>query len=329
MSEWTTPRQMIKAWLQGEAPPRPLLMPMVFSLGARLENLALREFQSNPTKIANALRQIRSVLKVDGVTCYFDPFLEAEALGCKREWRADNTCTLKCPPFSGVDSLRGKLISPDRVPEKSNVPVATEVIRRLRTLLKDEPALTVRITGPCNLAAQLVAYDRVEDQELQKVTEFAAEVTASVAKSFLEAGADVVFLVEDSLPEMASDVCQTYASLLAPIVNLIRFYEAMPVLLFGAKALSDQTLNSILDRRWDCLLCPAAPLMSASLSKQAQMGVALPSQLWQGEVQHEELLGALDFQNLKSELVLLTSDEDVAAADVKQLARTVDILRAA
>ena len=60
-----TPRAIIKAWLQGEIPSRPLLMPILFSLGARLENLPLRDFQSNPTKIANALRQIRGVLKVD------------------------------------------------------------------------------------------------------------------------------------------------------------------------------------------------------------------------------------------------------------------------
>ena len=62
MAESTTPRGVIKALLRGEAPHRPLLMPIIFSLGSRLESLALRDFHSNPTKIANALRQIRSVL---------------------------------------------------------------------------------------------------------------------------------------------------------------------------------------------------------------------------------------------------------------------------
>ncbi|MGH3053909.1 MAG: hypothetical protein ACRDL7_02905, partial [Gaiellaceae bacterium] len=63
----STPRAIIKGLLRNETPPRPLLMPIIFSLGARLENLPLREYLSNPTKISNALRQIRSVLKVDGL----------------------------------------------------------------------------------------------------------------------------------------------------------------------------------------------------------------------------------------------------------------------
>src|SRR5450755_1084089 len=102
MREPSTPRQMVKALLQGATPSCPLLMPVIFSLGARLQNLELQTFMANPTKIVNALRQIRSVLKVDGLTCYFDPFLEAEALGCKREWRADGSCTITAPSFLSV-----------------------------------------------------------------------------------------------------------------------------------------------------------------------------------------------------------------------------------
>ena len=68
------------------APPRPLFLPIVFSLGARVENISLRNFLTNPTKISNALRQIRTHLRRDGVTCYFDPYLEAEALGGVFDW---------------------------------------------------------------------------------------------------------------------------------------------------------------------------------------------------------------------------------------------------
>jgi len=54
MSSSNSPRSIVKALVRGEVPARPLLMPLMFSLGARLENLPLREFQSNPTRIANA-----------------------------------------------------------------------------------------------------------------------------------------------------------------------------------------------------------------------------------------------------------------------------------
>jgi hypothetical protein len=83
MPDNLTPRQIVKEILQGNAAPRPLLAPIAFSLGARIENLPLRAFLENPTKIANALRQIRPRFRSDGVVCYFDPFLELEALGAQ------------------------------------------------------------------------------------------------------------------------------------------------------------------------------------------------------------------------------------------------------
>src|SRR6202158_927360 len=88
MAETFNPRQAVKGLLEGIAPPRPLFLPIVFSLGARIENLPLRNFLSNPTKISNALRQIRTHLRSDGLTCYFDPLLEAEALGGALDWDA-------------------------------------------------------------------------------------------------------------------------------------------------------------------------------------------------------------------------------------------------
>src|SRR4029077_18774449 len=89
MAETFNPRQAVQRLLQGIPPSRPLFLPIVFSLGARIENLPLRNFLSNPTKIASALRQIRTHLRSDGLTCYFDPFLEAEALGGALDWDAE------------------------------------------------------------------------------------------------------------------------------------------------------------------------------------------------------------------------------------------------
>src|ERR1700683_4523125 len=51
MGDASTPRQMVKALLQGATPSRPLLVPVIFSLGARLQNLPLPHFLANPTKI--------------------------------------------------------------------------------------------------------------------------------------------------------------------------------------------------------------------------------------------------------------------------------------
>src|ERR1700730_16197704 len=90
MTETLTPRQMLKGLLQGAVRPRPLFLPIVFSLGAKVENIPLRAFLANATKISNSMKQIRGYLRSDGVTCYFDPYLEAEALGTGLQWQADD-----------------------------------------------------------------------------------------------------------------------------------------------------------------------------------------------------------------------------------------------
>src|SRR5215831_8515381 len=103
MSGSSSSRQILKELLQGKAASRPLVVPIVFALGARVENLPLREFLTNPTKISNSLRQIRSRLKVDAVSCYFDPYLEVEALGGTLERPSEQGATtiVRWPVSSG------------------------------------------------------------------------------------------------------------------------------------------------------------------------------------------------------------------------------------
>lgn len=323
MSDYSTPRRMVKTWLQGEAPPRPLLMPILFSLGARLENVSPRIFQANPTKIANALRQIRNVLKVDGLTCYFDRFLEAETLGCRREWRADGSCLVEVPAFSDVCDLRSKLNSPEGLADKGNMPLACEVLRRVKVMLNDEPALMVRVTGPLQLAREL-SFGRGADSLNQDLVGFTAEVTASVARSFAEAGADVILLAEDFGVELPFQNREWYSGLLAPIVNVIRFYEALPVLLLGS--VSEERLALLANSDLDCVLCPtlASEVQAHAFMRSPERGLtacALPVGALCGDrADLERLLTAMsETSGLKPGL--LTSAEDVAAkADIKQLA---------
>src|SRR5262252_8989371 len=126
MSVSSSPRQILKELLQGNAPSRPLFVPIVFALGARVENLPLREFLSNPTKISNSLRQIRSRLRVDAVSCYFDPYLEIEALGGTLDWPSEQSATtlVRWPVSAGKGQLPSSLRSPEDVVKSGRIPVA-------------------------------------------------------------------------------------------------------------------------------------------------------------------------------------------------------------
>ena len=212
MAESATPRQLVQALLQGTAPPQPLYLPIVFSHGARVENVALRAFLTNPTKISNSLRQIRARLHADGVMCYFDPLLEAEALGGTVQWEAeDRPPTLPVAECRAGRRMPGGLRSPEDAAKHGRVGVAVEVIRRLKSVLRDDCLLMAAVSGPFTLAAMLTQIDGGDTLRTQDISvsalDLATAAISPIAKALLEAGAGVIFIREEVLPALSAERC--------------------------------------------------------------------------------------------------------------------------
>ena len=340
MAETFNPRQAVKGLLQGIAPSRPLLLPIVFSLGARIENLPLRNFLSNPTKIASALRQIRTHLRSDGVTCYFDPFLEVEALGGALDWDAEGQqASLRWPQPGQTDDLPGGLRSPDEVVKSGRVPVAVEVIARMNPFVGDQSLLIAGVTGPFTLAALLTQSDDTNGihgrSPNSAAMEFAGEVTSAVARAFVEAGADAIFIRELIRSSLAVETAAEWVSRLATTINIIRFYEALPVLLLPCQDPAAANSNLIARQAWDCVLCAEAPSMPPSgfgtiaALGPSRFGVALPPAVFTSEVSNtEDVAGPVSRAILDLHPAVITTAGDVpASVDLKLLNRLWDAVR--
>lgn len=285
-----------------------------------MENLPLRFYLSNPTKIASALRQIRGVLGLDGVVGYFDPYLEAEALGCELQWdaagqsRAGNAST-------NFTTRPERLFSSGEIGQRGRVPVACEVVRRLKVMLPGEPALAVAVTGPYALARQL-AGDALPAQSLSdEAVEFAAEVMTHICKCFLDAGANVIFLRED-VAAIADH--RRWADLLNPVVNVIRFYEALPVLLPSSASATNDNAMAELSAACAGLICPGMiELASGVLPSQvaSSRSAYLPISEVRPVANDTVLLAFLRALPANLGLGLLTTQDDLPAnADIKRLA---------
>lgn len=319
------PRQMAKSLLQGIAPPRPLFLPIVFSLGTRVENLPLPAFLANPTKICNALRQIRTRLPADGVTCYFDPFLEAEALGAALRWsNHDQRPSLCWPAPAQKGQLPPGLRSPEDAVKAGRIPIAAEVIRRLTSLLRDDALLMTSVNGPFTLGAQLLQFGEQEIADahdmLVSALELAAAMLVLLASTFLEAGAHVIFIREDFLPRLSAEGCANWGSLLSPAFNIIRFYGALPVLLLTNPAATGQNLEAIANREWESIVCPAvdaSSLRSVRAVESTKIGIALPISSLSAEGGGSALADGI------AELhpaIVTTAGDVPASTDVKRLA---------
>jgi hypothetical protein len=338
MNVLPTPRQILKDLLQGVPPPRPLFLPIVFSLGAKIENLPLREYLANPTKISNSLRQIRTYLRSDGVACYFNPLLEAEALGGVPQWPPESkfarqsdvppqhpSPALQWPHRAERGELPEGLRSPEDAAKGASVTVAVEVIRRLKSLLRDEPLLLAGVSGPFTLAARLMRWGETTTIQREDFSDAALDLAAAtitqISSKFVEAGANVIFIQEEVLPSLSAGECRAWAESLASTINIIRFYDALPVLLIANANSFAQNSHSISQQDWNCIVCPALDVSDAaaasSFSKPTSKIVFLPS-----DSRPDNFAQFLHTMISDLRPALITTARDVpAATDMKLLGR--------
>ena len=321
-----SPRQMARDLLQGIAPPRPLFLPIVFSLGARVENLPWRAFLTNATRITSALRQIRSRLPADGITCYFDRYLEVEALGADLRWQSDGQLPTVCwPAPARKGELPHSLRSPEAAVKAGRIGIAAEVIRRLTSLVRDDALLMAGVSGPFTLAAsflQIVEQEWVDNDVSSSALDLAAAMLTQTASAIVEAGAHVILIHEDVLPPLSDERVDDWANRLSPVINIIRFYGALPLLLLTNPAAMCQNLELLANREWEGILCPDASSFGEWPSiDAAKLGVALapnhlppdPALMKRIETLHPA--------------VVTTSGDVPPSADVKQLAGMCEEVR--
>lgn len=319
------PREAARQLLQAILPSRPLFLPIVFSLGARIENVSLRNYLTNPTKISNALRQIRAHVRSDGVTCYFDPYLEAEALGGVLDWESDSRRpALRWPQPSQDGELPEGLCSPEETATRGRVPIAAEVLRRFKPLVRDDFLLVAGVTGPLTLAAQLSQLDlnAVPHPALppDSTLNLATEVCSVIAKTLVEAGANALLIREELLPSTPADFAD-WASRLAIAINIIRFYYALPILLLSPRRPAAESIANVFREPWNAVVCAPLDSLAAVQAPAALSGLALPASAFQADSSHaEELAGTL--RTILSNVhpaVVSTSTDLSPTADLKYL----------
>ena len=328
MIDRIAPREIVKGLLEGTPQPRPLIVPIVFSLGSKIENLPLRAYLENPTKISNALRKIRAQLRTDGVACYFDSFLELEAMGLETRWDSLNqTRAIEWPDSARPGKLPSQLRSPEDAASSAPVRAAVEVIRRLNSILRDEPLLMAGVSGPFTLTTRLTRLSADDISAGAQPSESALELTAAaitkIVSAIVEAGANLIFVREEIFFHDSAATAEAWAAGLGPAFNIIRFYGALPVLQFASAALCGGSIGAILEQPLDATIClpPAAGLTEATAGR--AFGWSLPIEALDeggdsGEVQSAPGNG---------KPVLITSDGDVpVSTDLKRLMSHLEIL---
>ncbi len=173
-----------------------LVCPLVLVQAAEIEALSQERFLTDATKLANGLRALREAFGHDViVTAAADDLAAAAAR-------------------AGAPAQQA---SAQQAVQHPRVAAAVEATRRL-AVTADEAALAVALCGPARLAAQLGRSPADE-----AALEACGAVLLTLAKAFLEAGANLLLLVEAEPLSMAS--AGGWRSAATPLVNVARFHQ--------------------------------------------------------------------------------------------------------
>lgn len=292
-----TARQILAGLLKGVAQPRPLWMPIVFSLGSKTENLSFRAFLSNATKISNSMRQITGHLRSDGLSCYFDSYLEAEALGGELNWNPETQRPALGWPRTEKGELPDDLHEPEDAMKRGRVAIAIEVIRRLKSLQREDALLTAGVTGPFTLAGLITQSERESALALPEAAlEVAASMMVRLSSAFAEAGANVIFIREEVLPPFEAGSCEAWAERLAPAFNIIRFYQSLPMLQIVDSVSGVGISEAIRQQDLDCVVCHTVEFPQStpdSLLGDVMRGLALPQEIFLPEKVNDRDVGSV------------------------------------
>ncbi len=203
-------RRLVK---RAETPNTPLLIPLVHTVAAQIEGISLQSFLTDPTKLSKCLLALQQSLELDAILCFVDAASQAEALGAQLDWDTYPPAITAKPagkvPEQTSDQLQAHL----------RIQTGVEVLKRLGTTVTDDVLFAVTVTGPATLADQIGGTASLEH---------CGRIISETVRLFTEAGAQVIVILEDVFPV---DNDEEWLAALATVINVTRFYNALPVLL--------------------------------------------------------------------------------------------------
>jgi len=187
------------------------------------------EYLKNADNIVAGLEKTVELYRPDGIPVIFDLQIEAEILGCELNWSEDNPPAVISHPLS-----EGKIkLEELKLPKASDgrIPIVVEATKQLRSKYPDL-ALYGLITGPFTLALHLLGTDIFmgmfdDPEKIKKVLDFCADVGKEMSKFFVEAGCDIIAVVDPMTSQIGPDQFKEFCSVpVSYVFDAIRELDA-------------------------------------------------------------------------------------------------------
>ncbi len=196
-------------------------VPFVGVHGGFLTDTDAATYLKSSEEIVRGISKAVEEYNPDGIPVVFDLQVEAEVLGCELKWSESGPPAVVSHPLA-----EGKLLSDLKVPGPADgrIKVCLEATRIVREKYPDL-AIYGLITGPFTLALHLMGTDIFmklfeQPDEVHRVMEFCTRVGLNMAEYYLDAGSDVIAVVDPMTSQIDTD---TFDSFVSPYVT--RLFE--------------------------------------------------------------------------------------------------------
>ena len=198
-------------------------VPFVGCHAASLIGVDCETYFKTEEHIVNGVSKAIELYDPDGIPSMFDLQLEAEAMGCKLTYAKEN------PPAVSSHVLEdGASLADLKIPTEKDgrFPIALAATKKLVQKFGDKVAIYGLITGPFTLALHLkgtdIFYDMIDEPEaVEELMAFCEKVAKRTAQMYMDAGVDVVALVDPMTSQISPD---NFEDFVAPYVSRVFDY---------------------------------------------------------------------------------------------------------
>ncbi len=213
-------RDILLAALRGEATSRPAWVPFVGVHGASLLGIGADEYLRSPEQLVAGLMRASELYRPDGLPVAFDLQIEAEILGCELKWAAQTPPSVASHPLA--EGIHLDKLPPFSI-EAGRMPVVLEATRQIKAKLGEQIGIYGLICGPFTLAMHLRGNELFLDMfdhedDLLRLMDYTADVAKQAAAAYLEAGADIIAVVDPMTSQISPE---HFTQFVSPAINSV------------------------------------------------------------------------------------------------------------
>ena len=201
-----TPKEILFKTFRREATPSMAWVPFAGVHAGKLTGTDATTLLTDPDALLNALLKVNELYRPSGQPVLFDLQIEAECLGCDLVWAKNGPPSVASHPLADDMSIPCDCTMPT---EKSGrIPMALDVMRRMKAAVGETTALYGLLCGPFTLASHLrgndIFMDMYDDEDYAKnLLAFCNKVAMRMAELYIGAGMDVIAVVDPMISQIS------------------------------------------------------------------------------------------------------------------------------